>query len=171
MGRRTRRRRRAAGGDPRSQHESAGSGARARAAGAARRYRMRARVGGGARDRAAAGPRGNVRDRPSGQADRSSAMTRVLLLGGTGDALKIARELGPSHVYSLAGLGKVPDDLCCAVRVGGFGGAQGMARYIESEGIGLVLDATHPYAARISANAVDACRTARVPCWALRRPP
>ena len=97
-------------------------------------------------------------------------MTRVLLLGGTGDALKIARQLGPAHVYSLAGLGKVPADLPCAVRVGGFGGAEGMARYIESEGIGLVIDATHPYAARISANAFEACRAARVPCWALRRP-
>ncbi|QQC65759.1 cobalt-precorrin-6A reductase [Paraburkholderia ginsengisoli] len=97
-------------------------------------------------------------------------MMRVLLLGGTGDALKIARQLGTAHVYSLAGLGKVPDDLACAVRVGGFGGAEGMARYIQSEAIGLVIDATHPYSARISANAANACRTARVPCWALRRP-
>ncbi|CAB3787611.1 Precorrin-6A reductase [Paraburkholderia ultramafica] len=97
-------------------------------------------------------------------------MMRVLLLGGTGDALKIARQLGAAHVYSLAGLGKVPADLSCAVRVGGFGGSEGMARYLESEGIGLVLDATHPYAAQISANAAEACRTARVPCWALRRP-
>jgi precorrin-6A/cobalt-precorrin-6A reductase len=96
-------------------------------------------------------------------------MIRVLLLGGTGDALKIARQLGAAHVYSLAGLGKVPDDLSCAVRVGGFGGSEGLARYIESERIGLVIDATHPYAARISANAADACRAARVPCWALRR--
>jgi precorrin-6A/cobalt-precorrin-6A reductase len=95
---------------------------------------------------------------------------RVLLLGGTGDALKIARQLGPSHVYSLAGLGKVPDDLACAVRVGGFGGSEGMARYVANEGIGLVIDATHPYAAQISANAVRASASANVPCWALRRP-
>jgi precorrin-6A/cobalt-precorrin-6A reductase len=95
---------------------------------------------------------------------------RVLLLGGTGDALKIARQLGPASVYSLAGLGKVPEDLACAVRVGGFGGSEGLARYIESERIGLVIDATHPYAAQISANAVRACAAARVPCWALRRP-
>jgi precorrin-6A/cobalt-precorrin-6A reductase len=97
-------------------------------------------------------------------------MTRALLLGGTGDALRIARQLGPDHVYSLAGLGKVPDNLACAVRVGGFGGSEGMARYIEDERIGLVVDATHPYAAQISANAVWAARSARVPCWALRRP-
>jgi precorrin-6A/cobalt-precorrin-6A reductase len=97
-------------------------------------------------------------------------MKRVLLLGGTGDALKIARQLGTTHVYSLAGLGKVPDDLRCEVRVGGFGGSEGMARYIDGEGIGLVIDATHPYAARISANAVRASAETRVPCWALRRP-
>ncbi|MFT4067136.1 cobalt-precorrin-6A reductase [Paraburkholderia sp.] len=97
-------------------------------------------------------------------------MTRVLLLGGTGDALKIARQLGPAHVYSLAGLARVPDDLACAVRVGGFGGSEGLTRYLDSERIGLVIDATHPYAARISANAAHACRAAGVRCWALRRP-
>lgn len=96
-------------------------------------------------------------------------MKRVLLLGGTGDAVRIARQLGHEHVYSLAGLGKVPDDLPCAVRVGGFGGSEGMARYIADERIDLVIDATHPYAARISANAVKASGAARVPCWALRR--
>jgi len=96
-------------------------------------------------------------------------MTRVLLLGGTGDALRIARRLAREHVYSLAGLGKVPADLACAVRVGGFGGVDGLARYLRDEGIGLVVDATHPYAARISANAVAASRAAGVPCWAMRR--
>ncbi|WP_041759649.1 cobalt-precorrin-6A reductase [Paraburkholderia phytofirmans] len=97
-------------------------------------------------------------------------MKRILLLGGTGDALRIARQLGPEHVYSLAGLGKVPDDLACTVRVGGFGGSEGMARYIVDEGIDLVIDATHPYAAQISANAAQASRAARVPYWALHRP-
>ncbi|WP_322042386.1 cobalt-precorrin-6A reductase [Paraburkholderia sp. J67] len=96
---------------------------------------------------------------------------RVLLLGGTGDALRIARALGPAHVYSLAGLGRVPADLPCAVRVGGFGGADGLARYLADEQIALVLDATHPYAAQISANAARACAQARVPYWALRRAP
>ncbi|REG50022.1 precorrin-6A reductase [Paraburkholderia sp. BL6669N2] len=97
-------------------------------------------------------------------------MKRILLLGGTGDALRIARQLAPEHVYSLAGLGKVPDDLACTVRVGGFGGSEAMTRYIAGEGIDLVIDATHPYAAQISANAAQASRAARVPYWALRRP-
>lgn len=97
-------------------------------------------------------------------------MTRVLLLGGVGDALRLARRLGPEHLYSLAGLGKVPDDLSCQVRVGGFGGAEGLADFIHTEGFDLLLDVTHPYAARISANAAIAARLAGVPCWALRRP-
>ena len=53
-------------------------------------------------------------------------MKRILLLGGIGEALTIARRLGPQHLYSLAGLGKVPDDLACEVRVGGYGGAEGL---------------------------------------------
>lgn len=99
------------------------------------------------------------------------AMPRVLLLGGTGDALKLARTLGREHVYSLAGLGKVPDGLGCAVRVGGFGGAAGLAQFLRDEAIGLVIDATHPYAAQISANAAQASRSVGVPYWALRRAP
>lgn len=95
---------------------------------------------------------------------------RILLLGGVGDALAIARRLGPAHVYSLAGLGKVPNDLACQVRVGGFGGAEGLARFIAAAGIDLLLDVTHPYAARISANAARAAQLAGIPCWALRRP-
>lgn len=95
-------------------------------------------------------------------------MTRVLLLGGVGDALRLARRLGPEHLYSLAGLGKVPEDLSCRVRVGGFGGAEGLADFIRSEGFDLLLDITHPYAAQISANAAAAARLAGIPCWALR---
>ncbi|WP_114814796.1 cobalt-precorrin-6A reductase [Paraburkholderia kururiensis] len=97
-------------------------------------------------------------------------MTRVLLLGGTGEALKIARSLKHDDVYSLAGLGKVPVDLACQVRVGGFGGGDGLARYLREQRVDLVIDATHPYAANMSGSAVAACRTVRVPCWALRRP-
>lgn len=95
---------------------------------------------------------------------------RVLLLGGVTDALAIARTLGPQHVYSLAGVGRVPTDLRCEVRVGGFGGAEGLANFVQRTGIDLILDATHPYAAQMSQNAVTASKLTGVPCWALRRP-
>ncbi|WP_416422212.1 cobalt-precorrin-6A reductase [Pseudomonas sp. App30] len=97
-------------------------------------------------------------------------MKRILLLGGVTEALAIARTLGPEHIYSLAGVGRVPTDLRCQVRVGGYGGAEGLAAFIRAEGIELLIDATHPYAAQISTNAVSAAALAGVPCWALRRP-
>lgn len=97
-------------------------------------------------------------------------MKRILLLGGVTEALAIARTLGPEHIYSLAGVGRVPSDLTCRVRVGGYGGAEGLARFITDEGIDLLLDATHPYAAQISQNAAAAAQLSGIPCWALRRP-
>ncbi|WP_248917602.1 cobalt-precorrin-6A reductase [Pseudomonas entomophila] len=95
---------------------------------------------------------------------------RILLLGGVAEALAIARRLGPQHVYSLAGIGRIPQDLACQVRVGGYGGAEGLADYLRAEGIDLLIDATHPYAAQISANAAQAAARVGIPCWALRRP-
>ena len=97
-------------------------------------------------------------------------MKRILLLGGVTEALAIARTLGPQHIYSLAGVGRVPTDLNCQVRVGGYGGAQGLAQFVRDEGVSLILDATHPYAAQISQNAALAAQLCSVPCWALRRP-
>lgn len=97
-------------------------------------------------------------------------MKRILLLGGVTEALAIARTLGPEHIYSLAGVGRVPTDLTCQVRVGGYGGADGLAQFIRAEGITLLLDATHPYAAQISRNAATAAQLTGIPCWALRRP-
>ncbi len=97
-------------------------------------------------------------------------MKRILLLGGVTEALAIARTLGPEHIYSLAGVGRVPTDLACQVRVGGYGGAEGLAQFVRDEGVSLILDATHPYAAQISRNAAEAAQLSGVPCWALRRP-
>ncbi len=97
-------------------------------------------------------------------------MKRLLLLGGVTEALAIARTLGPTHIYSLAGIGRVPDDLTCQVRVGGYGGVEGLAQFIADEGIDLLLDATHPYAAQISHNAARAAQISGIACWALRRP-
>jgi precorrin-6A/cobalt-precorrin-6A reductase len=96
-------------------------------------------------------------------------MRRVLLLGGTGDALVIARRLGADDVYSLAGLGRIPDDLACRVRVGGFGGVAGLEAFLRTESIGLLIDATHPYAVQMSRHAGAAGASTGVPCWAVRR--
>ncbi len=95
---------------------------------------------------------------------------RILLLGGVTEALAIARRLGPEHVYSLAGIGRIPQDLACQVRVGGYGGAEGLAAYLRKAGIDLLIDATHPYAAQISHNAAQAARNTGISCWALHRP-
>jgi len=57
------------------------------------------------------------------------------------------------------------------VRVGGFGGAEGLAAYLARERIDAMIDATHPFAARISANAVAACRAAQTPLVVFTRPP
>ncbi len=99
-------------------------------------------------------------------------MMRLLILGGIGEAVKLARRLSPSDAvtYSIAGKGRAPD-LPCAARVGGFGGAEGLAAFLSENGIELLIDATHPYAAQISRNAVHAARIAGVPLWAYRRPP
>lgn len=96
---------------------------------------------------------------------------RVLILGGIGEAVTLARMLAPVHAvtYSIAGKGRTPD-LSCAVRVGGFGGADGLAAFLRENGIELLIDATHPYAAQISRNAALAAHLADIPLWAYRRP-
>jgi len=71
---------------------------------------------------------------------------------------------------SLAGRTMNPAALPVPVRIGGFGGAEGLAAYLRAERIDLLVDATHPYAARISANAHRAALEARLPLVALRRP-
>ena len=72
---------------------------------------------------------------------------------------------------SLAGRTAAPARQPVPVRVGGFGGADGLADYLSSERIDALIDATHPYAAVISANAARAARSTGVPLLALRRPP
>ena len=100
---------------------------------------------------------------------------RVLLLGGTREAVALARALdGRPDVettYSLAGRTRRPAPVPASVRTGGFGGADGLEAYLREAGIGLVVDATHPYAEAISAHAVLACDRASVPRLVLHRPP
>ncbi len=96
----------------------------------------------------------------------------ILLLGGTGQALKLARNLlkrGYAVTYSIAGLVRQPD-LPCTVISGGFAQFGGMPNFIRSQRISLIIDATHPYAAQISTHAVDAARAFDIPCWRLQRP-
>lgn len=96
---------------------------------------------------------------------------RIVVLGGVGEALRLALALASVHtvIYSVAGKGRIPD-LPCAVRVGGFGGAEGLAAFLREQSIELLIDATHPYAAQISHNAALAARLASIPLWACRRP-
>ena len=100
-------------------------------------------------------------------------MKRILLLGGIGEAVQLARRLAPNHdlTYSLAGRARKNPDLLCKLRVGGFGGVAGLADFLKEGGFELVIDATHPYAAQISRHAVLAARQVGIPVWAYRRPP
>jgi precorrin-6A/cobalt-precorrin-6A reductase len=99
---------------------------------------------------------------------------RILLLGGIGEALRLARRLAVRHelTYSLAGRARNSQpDLPCQVRPGGFSGVEGLTDFLRQGGFELVIDATHPYAAQISQYAVLAAGQAGIPVWAYRRPP
>jgi precorrin-6A/cobalt-precorrin-6A reductase len=100
---------------------------------------------------------------------------RILILGGTAEARVLAQRLaGRSDLavtLSLAGRTATPAVQPVPVRVGGFGGADGLADYLSAERVHALIDATHPYAAIISANAARAAQSTGVPLLALRRPP
>ncbi|MFB9978408.1 cobalt-precorrin-6A reductase [Mesorhizobium kowhaii] len=99
---------------------------------------------------------------------------RILILGGTTEARQLAGKLAAGAdclvTLSLAGRTESPVAQGVPVRTGGFGGADGLAAHLRETGIDLLIDATHPYAAQISANAAQAARMAGVPVLALRRP-
>lgn len=99
---------------------------------------------------------------------------RVLLLGGTSEAALLAERLASAPdieaTLSLAGRTANPGPSPLPVRVGGFGGVAGLAEYLTREGIDLVVDATHPFAAQISDNAIAACEPTNVPLLAIERP-
>jgi precorrin-6A/cobalt-precorrin-6A reductase len=101
-------------------------------------------------------------------------MTRILLLGGTTEANLMAEAIakaGLSGVYSYAGRTEVPMGQPIHMRVGGFGGVAGLQGYLTSERITHVIDATHPFAAQMSTNAVAACKAEGIPLIALERAP
>ena len=105
----------------------------------------------------------------------ATGMSRVLILGGTTEARGLAERLAKRAdlevVLSLAGRTMSPAPLPVPVRRGGFGGAAGLAKYLIEQRIDAMVDATHPYANVISANASAAALRSGVSFIALRRPP
>ena len=99
---------------------------------------------------------------------------RVLILGGTGEAARLARLLASRTdldvITSLAGRTRRPAALPGRVRTGGFGGVEGLSAYLASERVDAVVDATHPYAEVISRHAACACGALGIPRVQLWRP-
>ena len=101
---------------------------------------------------------------------------KLLILGGTREAADLALQAdvrwGSSLtvITSLAGRTAAPAEIAGQVRSGGFGGADAMAAYLQTENIAAVVDATHPFASQISANAAAACLRAQTPRVLLDRP-
>ncbi|MDO0910069.1 cobalt-precorrin-6A reductase [Streptomyces sp. DT2A-34] len=98
----------------------------------------------------------------------------ILILGGTTEARELAAALTARHgvrvTTSLAGRVARPGAVEGDVRIGGFGGAQGLADWLRAEHVDTLVDATHPFAESITANAVRAATATGVPAVILRRP-
>ncbi len=92
----------------------------------------------------------------------------ILILGGTGEARALAERV--PAVSSLAGRVRDPRLPVGEVRIGGFGGVDGLAQWLRDNDVEAVVDATHPFAAQITSNAFEACRRVGVPFLVLRRP-
>lgn len=101
-------------------------------------------------------------------------MKKVLILGGTGDAVKLAAKLATipeiEVISSLAGRTKKPSALVGQVRIGGFGGAEGLAHYLQENSIDVLIDATHPCAGQITINGAIATQSVNIPHLMLVRP-
>jgi precorrin-6A/cobalt-precorrin-6A reductase len=99
---------------------------------------------------------------------------RILVLGGTRDGREVAAALaaaGFDPVTSLAGVTSEPVLPEGRVRVGGFGGVEGLMAYVAAENIAAIVDATHPFAAAMSRHAAEAALTLGIPILRLERPP
>ncbi len=97
---------------------------------------------------------------------------RILLLGGTSEARALAEQLHPDVEVISSLAGRVPDPALPVgrVRIGGFGGADGLRDWLREARVDAVVDATHPFAATITANAATVCRELGVPHLVLVRP-
>lgn len=100
-------------------------------------------------------------------------MPHLLILGGTAEASALAAAVADTGIratLSYAGRTAKPRAQPVPVRIGGFGGVEGLAGWLRAEQVTYLVDATHPFAARISANAIAAAEQAGVPLLALSRP-
>lgn len=100
----------------------------------------------------------------------------ILILGGTREAAELAKQLVANHpkariITSLAGRTREPAPLAGEVRVGGFGGPGGLARFLAENAVTKLIDVTHPFARQISANAVTAAKIAGIPLEVKSRDP
>src|SRR5919206_667516 len=98
---------------------------------------------------------------------------QVLVLGGTGEARRLAAALVDEGVDVLSSLaGRVADPLLPAgeVRIGGFGGAAGLTAWLRAHPVAAVVDATHPFAATMTAHAAEAAAATGTPLLRLQRP-
>ncbi len=98
----------------------------------------------------------------------------LLVLGGTPEGLALAHRLDALHgagtaIYSLAGVAPPRTPLPVRMRSGGFGGVEGLRAFLAAESIRALIDATHPFAATMSANARHAAGQAGIPRLTLRR--
>jgi len=118
---------------------------------------------------------GRVIGMPSVISPTRSHSPLILILGGTSEASELAARLASRTdlqvISSLAGRVSQPRLPAGIVRVGGFGGVSGLISYLTHDNIGVVIDATHPFAWKISGNAELACNTLSLPLIALERPP
>lgn len=96
---------------------------------------------------------------------------RILLLGGTGEARALAAALHPGVEVISSLAGRVPDPALPVgqVRIGGFGGVDGMRRWLTDTPVDAVVDATHPFAATITAHAAEVCADVGLPHLLLAR--
>lgn len=101
-------------------------------------------------------------------------MTPILVLGGTAEAVEIAgqmaRDPGVQVIYSLAGRTRKPVLPNCHLHTGGFGGIDGLVEFLSDKRVAALIDATHPFARQMPANARAAAASAGVPLFKFLRP-
>ena len=100
-------------------------------------------------------------------------MRRILILGGTKEAVWLAEQLSTSALVTYSLAGKTTEPILpknCTIRTGGFGGISGLVRYLKEHSYHAVIDTTHPFAYQISHHARTACSAAQTPLFVYQRP-